>query len=434
MVSEIKTQKRELSGDTYAETVQLVERAKSGERAALSQLCESIARGVLYRVRFGLDNFPDAEDVAQEVLVRVCQKIHELRNPQAFKAWLAKIIINETNTFRAKNYKQKNVLNIDDYTDTFFEERESFLPSEDMEDREARKTVIDAVLMLPSKQRQAVLFYYYDGLSVKQIAEVMEVESNSVYTHLARARDKIKELLERTSLYCKPKNADMMSLGSLLGGAFESDALNFTVSNADWMSNAMVKCQAVIAEGLAVGVATATVATAATATATTATAATTTATTATAAGATAATATVSASTIATVSACVIALSALCIGAVHVVYGEPPTTPPTVQQTQISGRISFAGGEDIGEGTAYINPRQAQLEVGSEAGEVTALHWWIVKNPEGHMVYQGDGSDVSDALDNLNADNERGEFTMHFRATCESGLSHIISRNFYITPN
>ena len=74
----------ELLENEFNTTTYLVERSIEGDSDALSVLCEKISKGVMYRVSYGLENREDAEDVTQEVLIDVCEKIYELREPRAF--------------------------------------------------------------------------------------------------------------------------------------------------------------------------------------------------------------------------------------------------------------------------------------------------------------------------------------------------------------
>jgi len=175
----------------------LVHKAVKGERKALIELCEQIAKGILYRATLIVGNPTAAEDVSQEVLIRVCENIKYLREPKAFKVWLSKIISNESNRYFTNNSKYGTVLSIDDYLETMTEDKEEFLPHECVENAEARSTVMDAISRLSVRQREAVMLHYYDGLNVTQVADVMGVTKQSVSEYLALSREKLKRELEK---------------------------------------------------------------------------------------------------------------------------------------------------------------------------------------------------------------------------------------------
>ena len=421
----------------------LVSRASKGDRDALSELCESIAKGVQYRVMYGINNPTDAEDVAQEVLLCVCKSIHQLSSPEAFRVWLGKIIIGETNRFMQRSYKHKDVLDINDYLELVVEDRGTFLPSEYAENAEIRKAVIDAISELPPRQRQAVIFHYYDGLSVKDIAEAMELSQPSVSTHLARARETVKSELKKRDHSVSFTKEHTMSLGLFLFDVFNDEAAAFVLPNAEWLQGALAQCSEYIAAGT---VAVATVAGTATATATTAAATTTTP----AATAAAEVTTVVASTVAGWKICAAAAVAVCSVGVGALLINTQSTSPTqtyvtqeagsssiafpveTGQIQVEGTIAFTGGIDKGETTVHINPTHAEPIVDSTGGEVTALEWWITEEKGIYTLYSSNNSDNLDtALMTLQTNGSKGEYRLFYRLTCESGAIHRLCSNFYI---
>ena len=176
----------------------LVKRASACERQALVELCESIAKEVLYRVTRNVGDPTNSEDISQEVLIRICENIRYLREPKAFRAWLSKIVKNEVNRYYKLNSRYNEVLDIDHYLETVLEEKREFLPHEFAENTEERSVITDAVSRLSSRQKQAVMLHYYDDLSVTEVAEAMTVTKQSVSEFLAISREKIKrELSEK---------------------------------------------------------------------------------------------------------------------------------------------------------------------------------------------------------------------------------------------
>ncbi len=144
-----------------------------GDADMLYVLCQRIAKGVLFHTAHLLGNQADAEDVSQEVLLRVCEKIGDLRDPETFWGWLGKIITNEANRHLAKNTRHGVVLNIDDYLTNVVEEKIDFLPHEYAENEEFRAFVVKTIDALPVRQREAVFLHYYNGLNVSETAEAM---------------------------------------------------------------------------------------------------------------------------------------------------------------------------------------------------------------------------------------------------------------------
>ncbi len=135
----------------------IVTRASRGDDHALYLLCEKIAKKVLFHATQILRNQKDAEDVSQEALIRVCEKIGDLRDPKAFKGWLGRIVSNEAAQHLRKTAKQGVVLNIDDYLENIMENKDDFLPEEYVKREETRQYVMEILRGLPMRQREAVL-------------------------------------------------------------------------------------------------------------------------------------------------------------------------------------------------------------------------------------------------------------------------------------
>ena len=176
----------------------LVREAVHGGREALCELCEEIAKKVLFLTTHLSGNPTDAEDISQVILIRVCEKITSLREPKAFNAWLAKIISNETNRYLRNSSKLGVLLNIDDYHDSSIEENDEFLPHVYVENEESRAAVVSVLSSLSERQKEAIMLHYYDGLSITEAAKVMNITKQSVSEYLAVSREKLRRELVKT--------------------------------------------------------------------------------------------------------------------------------------------------------------------------------------------------------------------------------------------
>lgn len=125
-------------------------------------------------------NEENAKEVFQEVFYRLSKKLPDFESEEHEKAWLIRVTINCSKTLL--NSKWNNLS----------QELPENLPAEEMKIKE----IYDIVLTLPQKYRTVIHLFYYEDLSLKTIAKVLNTNENTVKTWLSRARKKLKTILE----------------------------------------------------------------------------------------------------------------------------------------------------------------------------------------------------------------------------------------------
>jgi len=390
-----------------AEMEKTVKRAIRGDRDALFELCEKIAKSVLFRTTFILNNPSDAEDVSQEVLIRVCEKIHSLREPKAFKVWLGCIVTNEVRRCMTRKVKLGDILNIDDLIEVAMEVKDDFLPQEHAEIEESRETVMGIIKSLPVRQREAVILRYYDGLSVTEVAKVMNIAKQNASRYLALAFEKLRSKLKESAVSTGVlNNAIALPTGVSLAWAVHREAEIFAPASESWLPTILTACRAFIISNqqqLLLSAATS----------------------------------ASAKSLPpsqkisygfmSAFAAVFAILALSLGLS--VVGT--TAVDTSSEKTIEGKVVFSGGIDSKENTVYVNPKSAESQVSSSNGEVKAISWWITR-PENdeEALYKGVGGMVDEALSLLYESEGDGEYMIYFRLEDDAGAVHRLGSNFY----
>ena len=126
-------------------------------------------------------NPPDAEDIAQEVLVRLYLAKKDFQSDDHLRFWLVRVTQNECR----KKYRRKNerTVSLDEI-------------SELAEASEEDRGVISAVMGLDRKYRQVILLYYYEEYSIDEISALTRIPKGTVGTRLRRAREILKRKLE----------------------------------------------------------------------------------------------------------------------------------------------------------------------------------------------------------------------------------------------
>ncbi len=178
--------------------ISLVTKAQSGDNDALNQLFSEYYNDLYY---FALKTVKDdqlAFDVTQEAFVDILNHIDSLKEPSAFVSWAKQITYHQcTRHFR----KHKDVIvDEDEDGNTIFddikEESADFIPDEALDRDDFKRTILSMIDTLSPEQRSAVMMYYFDELSVAQIAEIQGVSEGTVKSRLNYARKAIKAEVE----------------------------------------------------------------------------------------------------------------------------------------------------------------------------------------------------------------------------------------------
>lgn len=138
--------------------------------------------GTLYRLAFGyVRNIADAEDICQNAFVKLMSYKGRFATPENCKAWLIRVTINlSKNLLKSKRSAQ-------------FDELDENLPALEPEEYK----LLETVMSLPPKYRAVIHLYYYEGYSVKEIANIIGATTTAVTTRLSRARERLKDMLLR---------------------------------------------------------------------------------------------------------------------------------------------------------------------------------------------------------------------------------------------
>lgn len=140
-----------------------------------------------------------AEEAVQDTFIQAYSSITQLRDRGKLRSWLLRIVVNRCR-MRMRQWSFRNLL--------FFGQMEPLLGSGRAEDQPEEHLVLnwerarlsEAISRLDYKQREAVVFYYYHGMSIQELSELLSLNPNTVKARLARGRLKLKSILEEEEL------------------------------------------------------------------------------------------------------------------------------------------------------------------------------------------------------------------------------------------
>lgn len=163
---------------------ELVEKAQKGNKEAFTQLIHTIKQDLYKIARCRLSCEDDIEDAVQETMISAFKNIKKLNKKESCKTWIIKILVNKCNQIYKRN-KNRNIS---------FEELETESNCSTSETyNELEK--LDFYLILKDlnyDERIAMLLFYLEDYSIKDIAKILKSNENTIKTRLRRGKEKIK--------------------------------------------------------------------------------------------------------------------------------------------------------------------------------------------------------------------------------------------------
>lgn len=168
--------------DTYIQNVNL---AKQGDQQAFVQLIKEL-EPTLYRVSKAImKSEEECLDATQEAILKAYSSLHGLKEAKYFKTWLVRILINEC--YRIVREK-KAVVPIGDYIEQSANRTTPDFYNQKLE-------LHEAIAELENDLKVVITLYYLEDLSLKSISQVLKIPEGTIKSRLARARQKLAEML-----------------------------------------------------------------------------------------------------------------------------------------------------------------------------------------------------------------------------------------------
>lgn len=124
-------------------------------------------------------NKSDAEDITQEVFIKLIKNIDKLESKEHIKAWLIRVTINLSKDYN-KSFWRKNTCKLEEDIEYF-----------DSETQE----ILQELSKLKPMYRNIVYLYYYQQYKINEIADLLRINVNTVSSNLTRARKQLKKIL-----------------------------------------------------------------------------------------------------------------------------------------------------------------------------------------------------------------------------------------------
>lgn len=157
----------------------------------LNMLMNEYGNSVLRMCYIYLHDYQLAEDVAQETFIKVYQHYEEFQNKSSIKTWILKIAINlcrnqmRTHWWKCRSGEEFLEADTNEYYDTFLD----------------KQIVLGEIGKLPAKYKEVILLYYYQELTIPEIATLLNEKESTIKARLVRGRKKLEPELAEVFCY-----------------------------------------------------------------------------------------------------------------------------------------------------------------------------------------------------------------------------------------
>jgi RNA polymerase sigma-70 factor, ECF subfamily len=193
----------------------LIQRAQRGDAPAFNEVVTAYRRRILGTISRLIGRPEDVEDVAQEVFIRLYFSLGQLRTPEVFEPWLYRLTVNAS-----YDYLRKSRRRIESRMADLSEQQVmmadavagSRAQSDETEKRRVRDTVHEVLGTVSEEDRILLTLKEVEGLSLKELEKVYDVNENALKVRLFRARQrvlkKMKEVTGPSSFSAKDEESN----------------------------------------------------------------------------------------------------------------------------------------------------------------------------------------------------------------------------------
>ena len=178
----------------------LIKNLKAKNEEAFKILVEKYKDLVYSTIIPIIQNIDDADDLTQEVFIQIYKSIKNFKEKSSLSTWIYKISISKA--YEHLRYKKRKkrfsiLVNIFREDDSLIDIPDFHHPGIQLEQKENAKILFDAIEKLPDNQKKTYILKNIQGLSYKKISDIMEKSVASVESILFRAKNNLKNILEK---------------------------------------------------------------------------------------------------------------------------------------------------------------------------------------------------------------------------------------------
>jgi RNA polymerase sigma-70 factor (ECF subfamily) len=175
---------------------EIISRVLKGDQQVFADLVTRYQNYVFTLVLRFTENREDAEEVSQDVFVKAYRSLADFRGDSKFSTWLYTIVRTTCITFLRKRKLETTSID-NEKTAIQLENRESAFSANTIEQKSKIKMVNEAIHLLSQDDAQIITLFYKAEQSLEEMGKILGMEPNTVKVKLFRARQRLKEKMEK---------------------------------------------------------------------------------------------------------------------------------------------------------------------------------------------------------------------------------------------
>lgn len=179
--------------------LELVKEFQAGKVEAFNELVRRYQQKVYWIARRMVGGHDDADDIVQDVFVKVYNSLANFRSESSFYTWIYRITAN----MAISSIRGKKIIDFVKFDDAFpilsSIADESINPASNMELKENRKLIEEAISQLPPKQKKVFIMRYYDELPYEEISKILHKQVSGLKANYFHALKNIQNFVRKKS-------------------------------------------------------------------------------------------------------------------------------------------------------------------------------------------------------------------------------------------
>jgi len=179
--------------------VKLIPKINQNPDAFSEVISEYESKLLRYILRISSMEYEEAENLLQEIFIKIYRNINEYDDRWTFSSWIYRIAHNAVIDYFRKHEKESIKISLDDeaYSHLTFSLSDGIQPDKDLAQKDTRECVQKAITSLPLDYREAIVLRYIEERSYEEISDILQIPIGTTSTLVNRAKTRLRETFEK---------------------------------------------------------------------------------------------------------------------------------------------------------------------------------------------------------------------------------------------